>query len=146
MNLKLTSYEESEGKIRSIRDTVFGQEQKVPREINWDGNDPDCIHIVALDKDDKPIGTGRIQADGKIGRLAVLKDWRNRGFGGKMLETLVESACSQGLKQVHLHAQVHAILFYEKRGFEKDGEEFMEAGIRHINMTRSTKSIPEHHA
>jgi ribosomal protein S18 acetylase RimI-like enzyme len=72
---------------------------------------------VALDKDGNPIGTGRIQPDGKIGRLAVLKYWRNRGVDGKMVEALVESARSKGLTEVNLHAQVYAVLFYEKRGF-----------------------------
>jgi predicted GNAT family N-acyltransferase len=37
---------------------------------------------------------------------------------------------------VRLHAQTHAIGFYEKHGFEAEGEEFMEAGISHFVMTR----------
>ena len=79
MHTKVTSFGESESDIRSIRDTVFGEEQKVPRELDWDGNDPSCIHVVATDSEGAAIGTGRMQPDGRIGRLAVLKQWRRRG-------------------------------------------------------------------
>ena len=137
MNVKVTSFDESEGDVRFVRDAVFGDEQSVLRGLDFDGNDPHCIHVVAEEDDGSPIGTGRIQADGRIGRLAVLKSRRNRGVGGKMLEALIESARGRGLEQVYLHAQLHSIPFYETRGFETDGAEFMEAGIRHVTMTRS---------
>ena len=35
-----------------------------------------------------------------------------------------------------LHAQTHAKGFYEAHGFQVEGEEFMEAGIAHVVMTR----------
>jgi predicted GNAT family N-acyltransferase len=140
MNIKVTSFEESGEDIRCVRDVVFGMEQKVRRELDWDGNDPHCAHVVAVDNGGNPIGTGRMQPDGRIGRLAVLKQWRNRGIGSGMLEALVETARRNGLEKVYLHAQVHAVPFYEKNGFDRDGDEFMEAGIRHMNMTRNTLS------
>jgi predicted GNAT family N-acyltransferase len=139
MNIRTTSFEESEEDIRFVRDTVFGEEQKVCRELDWDGMDTRCIHVVATDTRRNPIGTGRMQPDGRIGRLGVLKTWRGRGIGGRMLEALIESAHSLDLDEVHLHAQLQMVSFYYKRGFAKDGGEFMEVGIRHINMTRSTK-------
>ena len=138
MKIQVISYAESESDIRYIRDTVFGEEQKIPRELDWDGNDRYSIHVVATDGEDNPIGTGRIRPDGRIGRLAVLKQWRCQGVGAGMLEVLIESVRTSGLQKVYLHAQVEAITFYEKHGFEKDGEEFIEAGIRHIRMMRYT--------
>jgi predicted GNAT family N-acyltransferase len=141
MHIKVTSFQESEYEIRFIRDTVFGVEQGVVRELDWDGNDPLCIHVVAFDNAENPIGTGRVQPDGKIGRLAALKNWRQRGIGSQMLEALVEAARTQGLAQVHLHAQVHAVNFYEKRRFTPVGEEFMEVGIPHVNMIRKVGRI-----
>ncbi len=136
MNIRITSYAESTEAIRRIRDTVFGLEQKVPRELDWDGNDTGCIHVLALDDSGDPIGTGRLQSDGKIGRLAVLPAWRGKSVGNKMIEALVDSAREQDLRQVYLHAQVHARPFYEKSGFREEGDEFMEASIRHTKMTR----------
>jgi len=137
VNIRVTSFEESEEDVRFVRDTVFGDEQKVRRNLDWDGMDAKCIHVIATDNRRNPIGTGRMQPDGRIGRLAVLKSWRNRGIGGRMLEALVKAACSLDKDEVYLHAQLPAVPFYQKRGFEKEGEEFIEAGIHHINMTRS---------
>ena len=144
MNLhtKITSFEASERDIRSVRDAVFGAEQQVPRELDWDGLDPDCVHVVATDDGGRPIGTGRLQPDGRIGRLAILKPWRGQGLGTRLLEALVESARQRGLEKVYLHAQLQAVSFYEQRGFEKDDAAFMEAGIRHINMTRNLQPPP----
>ena len=138
MNIKVTSFEESEADIRFVRDTVFGDEQNVPRELDWDGKDRDCVHVVAADNGGQPVGTGRMQPDGTIGRLSVLQQWRGRGVGMAMLGALIESASSRGLEEVHLHAQVHAIPFYERNGFQRDGPRFVEAGIEHVNMTRNT--------
>jgi predicted GNAT family N-acyltransferase len=139
MNIHVTSFEKSEGEIRSIRDAVFGLEQKVHRTLDWDGKDSRCTHVLAIAPDGNPIGTGRMQPDGRIGRLAVLKPWRGRGVGRGMLEALVEEARALGLSEVHLHAQVHAMDFYRRCGFRKAGLEFMEAGIRHIHMTKTLR-------
>jgi len=92
-----------------VRDTVFGAEQKVRRELDWDGIDIQCIHVVATDDRGNPIGTGRMQLDGRIGRLAVLKEWRNGGIGGQMIEALIETARRRGLGGVRLHAQLQAV-------------------------------------
>lgn len=141
MNARITSFEEAEKDIRFIRDTVFWGEQKVPREIDWDGRDPLCVHVVATGDGAGVVGVGRIQPDGRIGRLAVLKQWRGRGIGAKMLSVLIESARSRGLQKVYLHAQLHAAAFYEKNAFKKDGAEFVEAGILHVNMTRDLHPV-----
>jgi predicted GNAT family N-acyltransferase len=122
-----------------VRDAVFGHEQHVAREIDFDDQDPHCVHVVATDAGGTPIGTGRMQPDGRIGRLSVLKQWRGQGIGARMLEALVASARGRGSKKVYLHAQVQAIPFYERRGFARDGAEFLEAGMRHVTMTRSAR-------
>lgn len=136
MDIRVTTFEEAETDIRTVRDIVFGGEQKVAPKLDWDGKDPGCIHVVAANGGGGPVGTGRIQPDGKIGRLAVLKQWRSCGVGGGMLEMLIESARRQGLGKVYLHAQVHALAFYEKKGFVKTGDCFIEADILHVRMDR----------
>ncbi len=136
MNITVRSFVEAEKEIRFIRDIVFGKEQDVAREVDWDGKDEHCIQVIVTDEN-KPIGTGRMQPDGKIGRLAVLDSWRRQGIGQKMLKVLVETAGKEDFKEVYLHAQVHAISFYEKCGFHKVGREFLEADIPHIKMTKS---------
>ncbi len=119
-----------------IRREVFVVEQEVPIDIELDGADPDCRHLLAFDPDGRPIGTARMQARGHIGRIAVIKVWRKRGVGARLVEALVEVAREAGLASVDLDSQVHAVGFYEKLGFEARGDVFMEAGIPHQNMVR----------
>lgn len=141
MNIKITSFSESENEIRSLRDAVFGIEQGVPRDLDWDGEDSYCAHVLAKDSDGRLIGTGRIESDGKIGRLAVLAGRRGNGVGGKILEVLVNEAYTRRLNRVYLHAQSQAISFYEKHGFRKEGSEFVEAGISHVKMIRDLQLV-----
>lgn len=134
MQIKRTSFEESESDLRIVRDTVFGMEQNVPREIEWDGEDSECAHVMVYTEDNTPFGTGRIKPNGKIGRLAILKEYRKKGIGEKVLNSLIDIAKENGLKEVYLHAQVQAESFYSKRGFKRCGDEFIEADIRHVKM------------
>jgi len=120
--------------LRAIREPVFVQEQQVPLELEWDELDPKCRHVIARDDEHRPIGTGRLTPEHKIGRMAVLREWRGRGVGEALLLALVEQARALGLPQVALHAQVDAIGFYEKFGFQPYGERFEEAGIQHQSM------------
>jgi len=120
--------------LRAVREAVFLIEQKVPVEDEWDEADPDCLHVLAVDAGGAPIGTARMERSGKIGRMAVLADWRGRGVGAAMLQALLDLARQHDLDAVHCHAQVSALEFYRRFGFEPEGERFMEAGIEHQLM------------
>ena len=39
-------------------------------------------HVLAIAADREPVGTGRLEPCGKIGRVAVLREWRGTGVGG----------------------------------------------------------------
>ena len=120
--------------LRLIREAVFVEEQNVPIELEWDGLDPHCTHVIAYGEGGKPVATGRLVADGHIGRLAVLKPWRGRGVGSHVLRALMAIARSKGLETCELNAQIHAIGFYERHGFVAEGDEFDDAGIAHRHM------------
>lgn len=120
--------------LRRVREAVFVVEQQVPIELEWDALDPICQHVVARDSENHPIGTGRLTPQRKIGRMAVLPEWRGRGVGEALLLALIDAARVQRWPEVELNAQVDAVGFYEKYGFERVGEEFDEAGIRHQAM------------
>ncbi len=122
--------------IRRIRHEVFVIEQEVEPELEWDGKDPDCIHALAGLADDEMVATGRLQPDGKIGRMAVLAPFRRQGLGDAILARLVEAALQSQMAGVYLHAQTHAMPFYERHGFHAEGPEFDEAGIPHRLMRR----------
>jgi hypothetical protein len=119
---------------RPVREDVFIVEQGVPRELEWDDWDDRSDHAVAFAMERQVIGTARLLPDGHIGRMAVLKDWRGQGIGSALFQALLELARAKGMVVVALNAQTHAAGFYRRFGFRQEGEEFVEAGIPHVEM------------
>lgn len=120
-----------------MRDEVFVSGQNVPIELEHDALDPLSTHVIARLLDGTAVGTGRLTPDGHIGRMAVRAAWRGRGVGDALLLALVEQARLRGYADVHLNAQVSALGFYQRHGFQPEGDRFMEAGIEHQAMQRS---------
>lgn len=120
-----------------IREAVFIIEQNVPAEIECDEYDAVCLHAVAYDATGTPVGTGRLLPDGHIGRMAVSKSVRGQGVGGALLTTLIDAARARGDKHLALNAQVHALDFYKRFGFQEEGGEFIDAGMPHMHMALS---------
>ncbi|MFN7085514.1 MAG: GNAT family N-acetyltransferase [Burkholderiales bacterium] len=120
--------------LHAVRRTVFIEEQQVAEDEEWDDADAYCRHVLAVDADGRAIGTGRLLPDGRIGRMAVLREWRGMGVGSAILRTLLELARKEGFRTVTLHAQAHAVKFYVRHGFVAYGKHFMEAGIPHRRM------------
>lgn len=141
--VELADWDESSSALRTIRETVFIHEQGVPVELEWDGLDSSCAHVLAWNDRGEAIGTARMQRNGTIGRMAVLKDWRGRGVGQALLQTLLDLAIKQGLARVSLSAQIHALGFYERAGFHLVGEPYMDAGIPHRKMVKELRSHQE---
>ncbi|HKP61070.1 MAG TPA: GNAT family N-acetyltransferase [Polyangiales bacterium] len=122
--------------LMAIRRRVFVDEQHVPIELEQDGLDPECVHVLAEDQGGQPIGTGRLRGDGRIGRMAVLADQRGGGVGAVILRALTDAARARGLRELELHAQTSAQAFYEREGWQAHGEVYLEAGIPHVDMRK----------
>ena len=123
----------------AVRRTVFQDEQRVPPELEFDGDDDWAVHVIA-EADGVVVGTGRVLLNpeyAKIGRMAVLQPWRRHGTGRALLDALLREASGRGATRAVLHAQVHAIDFYARAGFTVFGDEFDEAGIPHRQMERA---------
>jgi len=118
-----------------IRRKVFVEEQQVSREEEYDAFEESSIHyLVSLN--DVPVGTARwrITKDGiKLERFAVLQEYRNSGAGTVILKKILEDVIPLG-KKIYLNAQITAINFYLKANFATEGDEFIEANIRHYKM------------
>ena len=127
-------WEEAGEQLRTIRTTVFVGEQNVPVELELDGLDWQCLHVVAVSATGEVVGTGRLLPDGHIGRMAVLQPWRGRGVGRALLLELLAAAGDGGIERVELNAQTHAVGFYARFGFKVVSGEFMDAGIPHCTM------------
>lgn len=134
--VKPIDYETGLPELRSVRETVFVHEQNVPIEEEWDALDPQCLHVIARDAQGRPIGTGRLTPEHKVGRMAVLREWRGKGVGDAMLVALIEVARQRGWRALALNSQVSASAFYIRHGFVPYGERFWEAGIEHQAMHR----------
>lgn len=135
LRIELMPWEKARAHAAQIRFTVFVEEQGVPREIELDDQDNGSLHAVAF-HGAETVGTARLLPDGHIGRMAVLRDWRGRGIGALMLQSLMQAAKQRGDTEVALSAQVHAVPFYAANGFVAEGDEYLEAGIRHQAMKR----------
>lgn len=123
--------------IRRIREAVFIKEQGVTPEQEWDSDDATATHFLAY-HDEYPVGTARLLPNGCIGRVSVLKDWRGLNIGALLMEAAIEEAERQGLTEQTLTAQTHAAGFYERLGFQVVSDEFIEAGIEHVEMLRKS--------
>ena len=122
--------------LRAVRDEVFVGEQGVPIELEHDALDPACTHVIARLLDGTAVGTARLTPERHIGRMAVRAPWRGRGVGDALLLALVEEARKRDWPEVRLNSQASAIGFYERHGFQAEGERFFEAGIEHQAMRR----------
>ncbi|MHA6203258.1 GNAT family N-acetyltransferase [Dyella soli] len=120
--------------LRGIRMEVFMQEQGVPASLEWDELDSGSLHQLARDGTGEPIGCARLTPHGKIGRVAVRQPWRQRGVGAAMLRALIARARALGRREIMLDAQLSAVAFYQREGFEALGDVFEDAGIRHQAM------------
>ncbi|WP_328683895.1 GNAT family N-acetyltransferase [Streptomyces sp. NBC_00343] len=133
----------------AVRKDVFVVEQGVPQEIEYDDYDAVATHVLAVREDGVPLGTGRLlygevaeaktggdPTVGSLGRLAVTKEARGLGVGVALVRAIEDAARARGLAAVDLHAQTHALGFYERLGYEAYGPEFPDAGIPHRAMRR----------
>jgi predicted GNAT family N-acyltransferase len=132
--VSLVSWHDAEPLLRVVREAVFIREQGVSEELEWDGLDADCRHALALSLQGEAIGCGRLLANGHIGRVAVLPQWREQRVGTAIMESLLAEARAQELPRVDVDAQTQAMPFYQRLGFVEQGEEFMDAGLPHIGM------------
>ena len=125
----------------AIRTEVFVEEQRIPKELEWDDADATALHAVAYNRLGQAVATGRLLGAeagvAKIGRMAVNRVLRGCRLGEQVLEALMAAARARGDHEVVLHAQRSAESFYARLGFRPRGEAFEEAGIPHVEMMRS---------
>ncbi|MCX4727142.1 GNAT family N-acetyltransferase [Streptomyces sp. NPDC090052] len=143
----------------AVRRDVFVTEQGVPPELEYDAYDAlgaATVHVLAAGADG-PLGTGRLLLPaagpgrgvdepgvGSLGRLAVAAAARGRGVGVALVRAIEDAARERGLTAVDLHAQTHALGFYERLGYVAYGPEFPDAGIPHRAMRRTVGDSAAH--
>lgn len=130
----------------AIREVVFIEEQHVPEGIERDEDDAKAFHVLAM-QGGHAIGTGRLVALaepphgetgrwGRVGRMAVLQASRKLGVGTKVLTALEAEARRREMVGIILHAQLYALDFYKRHGYQPLGAVFEEAGMPHLAMQK----------
>ena len=122
--------------IKRLRYNTFVIERNVPEELEFDGKDDKFLHFT-LWEGEKVIACLRANETGDflhMGRFAVEKDQRKRGYGKILMEKLIEYAKEKGYKGIELSAVETAVGFYEKQGFVAIGDYYLETGVPHIYM------------
>lgn len=129
----------------NVRKEVFVKEQDVPLDIEIDELEDEAIHFVIYNDNNEPQAAARLRIiedqKAKLERICVLKKARSFGLGHQLLEALETEAMAKGAKEAVMHAQVQAMPFYEKKGYQAVSEPFEEAGITHVKMTKSLSTI-----
>ena len=125
-----------------IRDKVFSVEKGVPKEIEVDQFDclnESCSHFL-IRYQNKDVGTIRCLYTSKdtvrIQRFCFLKEYRGLGLGKSVIEYIEHYYKKQGFAAVEMDAKYEVCGFYEKCGYKKVSDVFIEANIEHIKMMK----------
>ena len=123
--------------ILELRMSVFVVEQDCAY-MDIDGRDVDAYHMICRENGEikgylRILKPGAFFKEASIGRVIAVD--RRRGIATEMVSSAVDfirDTLHEG--RIRIESQVYAAGLYEKLGFVKDGEEFLEDGIPHIQM------------
>ena len=112
--------------------------------LDADGLDLDAWHLMGWDIDwhNKHLAAylrviPHKSAYVKIGRVLTTPRYRNQGLGNLLMEHACEKIRDTfGDIPVKMSAQAYLEKFYQKFGFFKEGEPYLEDGIPHIMMVK----------
>lgn len=129
--------------IIRLRIGVFIIEQNCPYP-ELDGKDLDAFHVFGTSEKNEIVAVARILKPGvsyeecSIGRVASLGSARMKGCGIQLMQkTLAQIEFLYGKSEIRISAQEYLRNFYEKFGFRKVSESYLEDDIPHIEMLRT---------
>ncbi len=126
--------------VKNIRESVFTAEQGADEKTEFDSYDEagkGTLYSLLYDGENA-VATSRltITEEGfKIGRIAVLKEYRGKGCGEKIVRAVLKKAFEKGAETVFVDAQNYAVPFYEKFGFKITGSQIFDRGLPHMPMS-----------
>ncbi|GAA5888802.1 hypothetical protein JCM6882_002859 [Rhodosporidiobolus microsporus] len=141
----------------AVRRKVFVEEMGYSEKTK---KDRDCDHLVLFrtepsDGSTEDVGTVRWHAPpSKLGRMAITKPYRGTGAGRVLCLALEEHLrqrkglsrerfAGQGEAELWANSVLSAKGFYQRLGYEVEGEEFLEAGEPHFKVTKRIHLVPE---
>jgi predicted GNAT family N-acyltransferase len=135
MEISTVTWDDAQSALRLIRQKVFIDEQHVPEDLEWDADDKTATHFLGKEGN-RPVACARILKDGKLGRLAVLKDYRKHGWGGRLLRYAEQHLLKLKKNKLYLNGQANSYEFYFNNGYRPSEEMFWDANIPHIRLQK----------
>ena len=109
---------------------------------DFDGVDYDALHCF-IERDGRVCAYLRAYKSDEgvqIGRVLTIP--HGEGLGKRLMEAAMPKIKEAfGCDEITLHSQIQAEGFYEKLGFRRVGDVFLEEGIEHVEMRASVKTI-----
>ena len=126
--------------IIQLRIAVFIVEQDCPYP-DLDDMDQDAQHLWIEDAGEivcylrvNPAGSRFLEPS--LGRIVTKKSHRNRGLAEKLIKKAIDLVCEKESRAIRISAQCYLEKYYEKFGFIKASEEYLEDDIPHIEMLK----------
>ena len=126
--------------IIQLRIAVFIVEQDCPYP-DLDDMDQDAQHLWIEDVGEivcylRVNPAGSRFSEPSLGRIVTKKSHRNRGLAEMLIKRAIDLVCEKESKAIRISAQCYLEKYYEKFGFLKASEEYLEDDIPHIEMLR----------
>ena len=126
--------------IIQLRIAVFVVEQNCPYP-DLDDKDQEAQHMWIEDAGEmvcylriNPAGSRF--AEPSLGRIVTKKSHRNHGLAEVLIKQAIDLVCEKESRPIRISAQCYLEKYYEKFGFFKASEEYLEDDIPHIEMLK----------
>ncbi len=124
--------------VRAVREKVFVAGQGLPYDEEFDSFDGISFHLYITTEEGAPIAAARIHPEGNntaIGRIAVLKQFRNAGYEEFALRMLLFKAQNLAGERITTLAPASSRELYERFGFRADRTAVLTRGAEHVPMS-----------
>lgn len=137
---KIPFASESYDEMKRFREDILRLPLDLKLSVDDINGEDTQIHIAAIEDGGSIIGTVLLkplsQDRVKLRQMAVSPSLQRRGIGRKLVDHAEESARALGFTTVELHARTYVQGFYEKLGYQIDGEPFIEVSLQTIKMIK----------
>ena len=112
----------------------------MPKDTLKDDKEQDSCHLIAVDSDEKVVGTGRLhfnsEQEGQIRYMAVNESIQRKGLGSSIVLELEMMAKKKGAKRMVLNARENAVNFYLSLGYKELEPYESDTDIPHTTMSK----------
>ena len=135
MEIKVVDWSDARSALTHIRQKVFVEEQAVPESLEWDAQDSNAVHFLGKEGN-RPVACARLLKGDKLGRVAVLKEYRHHGWGSRLIKAAEQYLIEHKRNRLNLSAQARAYNFYFENGFRPEARYEWDADIPHIGLSK----------